>query len=74
MKSPIILHITRDLMIGRQPGTLYKGAGALSTRPVMLIWAPLIPATMWRCSRQLVVTAAPPSSWNNVCPDKLRIG
>ena len=37
--------------------TLYKGDVALSTKPVMLIWAPLIPAPRWSCSQQSLLSA-----------------
>ena len=54
--------------------TLYWGEDALSTKPVMLISAPLIPATRWSCSQQSLLSARgprdPPSSWDKGCPDK----
>ena len=39
--------LSRDLKIGDD---------ALSTKPVMLIWAPLIPATRWSCSQQSLLS------------------
>ena len=35
------------------------GYDALSTKPVMLTWAPLIPATTWSCSQ--------PPAYSNDC-------
>ena len=70
---------------GESAETLYEGDGALSAKPVMLIWAPLIPATRWSCSQQTLLsawggggggeaTSAPPSSWDKGYPDKHNIG
>ena len=36
---------------------LILGDGALSTKPVMLIRAPIIPATVWSCSWQSLLSA-----------------
>ena len=58
--------------------TLYKGDVALSTKPVMLILAPLIPATRWSCSQQSLLSAGGQlqlylvSGWQR--PDKHHIG
>ena len=37
--------------------TLYSGDDPLSTKPVMLIWAPLISATRWSCRQQSLLSA-----------------
>ena len=36
--------------------TFYYGDDALSTKPMVLIWAPLIPATRWSCSQQSLLS------------------
>ena len=54
--------------------TLYYRDKALSTKPVILIWAHLIPATRWSCSQQSLLSAgltlAPSSSSDKGCRDE----
>ena len=60
-------------------GDLILGDNALSTNPVMLIWAHLIPSTRWSLQSTVFAvnwgpTAAPPSSWDKGWQDKHVIG
>ena len=39
------------------PENLYYRDDALTTKPAILIWAPLITATMWSCSQRSLLSA-----------------
>ena len=54
--SPGLFSASKETFMNQTPYN-YQGDDALSTKPEMLIWAPLVLATRWSCSQQALLSA-----------------